>query len=89
MLTPEQKKGASGTCPVKRIKADNEQGFTEINEHDFDPAKGHEPYVEQAAEVEPKDMNVKQLKAHLKGLGIEFSAKASREDLLALVPAAE
>ena len=32
--------------PILRIKADNEDGFTEINEKDFDKSK-HELYKEE------------------------------------------
>ena len=51
-VTEDQKKGAHGTCPVVRVKANNEQGFTEINESDFDDAKHErfEPKVEKAAD---------------------------------------
>ncbi len=31
-------------CPVVQIVHDNPEGFCEINESDFDPAKGHVLY---------------------------------------------
>jgi hypothetical protein len=39
MKTPEQEKGAGGTCATVKIRADNELGYVVINEDDFDPAK--------------------------------------------------
>lgn len=40
------------TCPTVRIKADNEQGFSILNESDFD-AGVHELYTE-STEAAPK-----------------------------------
>jgi hypothetical protein len=48
-----QMKGEHGTCAVVRIKADNEQGFTEINEHDFDSSK-HELFESLEKAPAPK-----------------------------------
>lgn len=56
-MSPElqaQLRGQNGTCPTMKVKADNEQGFMVINEHDFDKTK-HEKFVEpKAKSEEPK-----------------------------------
>lgn len=38
LRTPEQVKGQDGACATVKVKADNEQGFTVIDAHAFDPA---------------------------------------------------
>jgi hypothetical protein len=38
-IKPEQLKGEHGICDTVKVKADNEQGFVLINEHDFDKTK--------------------------------------------------
>lgn len=49
MLTMENN---MSSCPTKRIKFDNEQGFVLINESDFDPAK-HTAYEERPSDAAP------------------------------------
>lgn len=43
----------------------------------------------QEAGVEAAQMGLPALRKHLKGLGIDFDPKATKDELLALVPAAE
>lgn len=42
-----------GPCPVVRVKHDNEDGFVEINESDFDAEK-HQLFDEARDDKEPK-----------------------------------
>ena len=89
LLTDVQLKGEHGTCPVVRIKADNAEGFTEINEHSFDSAV-HEKYVPKAEKkVAVTDWSKESKEAiskHLASLGIEHDQDALKKDLLALLP---
>lgn len=43
----------------------------------------------QESGLEPAQMGLPALRKHLKGLGIDFDPKAAKDELLALVPAAE
>ena len=43
----------------------------------------------QEAGVEPAQMGLPALRKHLKGLGIDFDPKATKDELLAMLPAAE
>lgn len=94
-LNPDQLKGAHGTCPVVRIVADNDEGFTEINEHDFDAEKGHVLFkakaAKKAADSEAKErseMTKAELVDELTKAGITADASMTKADLLALFPAA-
>lgn len=91
-LNELQAKGAHGSCAVARIVADNEQGFTEINEHDFDAEKGHVLFKEKPGKKadgeKPREKMTKtELGDALAALGIEFSPSMSKDELLALFPA--
>lgn len=68
-----------GPCPVVRIKYDNEDGFCEINESDFDSGK-HELFDEGA-----KKATVASLRDELTEKGIEIPEGAKKADLLALL----
>lgn len=86
-MTPEQRKGWSGTTETVQVKADNEQGFAVINAEDFDE-KVHERYkAPRAATVSYADMTKAQLQAVLTGKEVAFDDRATKADLVALCEA--
>lgn len=73
-----------GPCPVVRIKYDNQEGFCEINESDFDAAK-HELFD---ADLEgAKKATVAELREALTAKGIEIPEGAKKAELQALLDA--
>jgi hypothetical protein len=85
-------KRMSERVPTIQIKSDHleSQGaFVVINEKDFDPAKGHELYVEEAETVIKKNLTtehstVAQLKQYLTEHAIPFPPYAAKPELVAL-----
>lgn len=82
---------AEGTCPVVKIKSDNPahpDGFVEINEEDFDPAK-HKLFDDDgdADRDDNGNMTVGELKAWLTEAKVAFANNAKKADLQALYDA--
>jgi|GEM_PF-4291256 predicted component of type VI protein secretion system len=72
-----------GSCPVVQVKSKGPDGFTEINESDFDPTI-HTLYAATAY----AEMTVKQLMEVLDAAGIDAPEHAKKADLVALCQAA-
>jgi hypothetical protein len=88
-ISAVQSKGEHGTCPVVKVEANNEQGFTEINESDFDEAmhKRWTPSKRKTSDAADWSKKTKsEISDHLASLGIEHDPDARKDDLLALVP---
>lgn len=66
-----------GPCPTVRVVWHNEEGFTEISEHDFDPKK-HKLWSENK---QPDPLTVEELKEKLTAIKVSFPANAKKEEL--------
>jgi hypothetical protein len=77
---------------INIVNADAPGGYIRINKADFDPKTQAEFKGDpDAVSTEPKtadEMNVKELKAALDAQKIEYSAKASKDELVALLKSA-
>jgi len=76
-------KGTHGTCPVVRVKAEVEGGFTEINKSDHDANPDQWELFEEGGTDYAKWTKAK-LQGALRGADIEFDADAKKDDLVAL-----
>lgn len=89
MLSDQQKKGSHSTCEIVRIKAANDDGFTEINAHDFN-ADNHELFDGNVAVREPApvmafvDMKKAELAEWLTAKGVAFEDGMTKAELIEL-----
>ncbi len=95
-ISPEQLKGAHGTCATVRVASDTAPGgFVEMDAHTYNAEVHGELYVEpkakkaapaeQPEDVDYASMNKAQLIALLNERGISHDPKAKKDDLIALI----